>query len=394
MLEVDSAFRKPLELACSGALRYLQSLEDSPVCATLDSASLRAKLERPLHAHGTPPDRVIEDLLEDTDGDCSAARAADSSRGLSAVHCPPRLLPIGSHPHGTKRGAIHFVSCRGDLEEIAGAWLKDLLGLPAAASFALVTGCQMAHATCLAAARHALLAQRGWNVERDGLYGAPPIRIITSEHRHGSVGRAARLLGMGDSNVISLDAQTDGTLGEDTLRSALQESPQRPAIVLLGAGDINTGVFDPFETLIPLAKQYGAWVHVDGAFGLWAGASSLYQRLVQGVEQADSWATDGHKLLNVPYDCGYAFVRDPDTHRAAMFAPAPYIQLYPDGRDAMAWNPEWSRRARGFSTYAALRELGRDGVAGIVERCCKHAHAIVTGIAQLDGAQPAVGAGF
>jgi glutamate/tyrosine decarboxylase-like PLP-dependent enzyme len=245
----------------------------------------------------------------------------------------------------------------------------------------------MAHATCLAAARHALLAQRDWDVERDGLYGAQPIRILTGATHHGSVERALRLLGMGSRNIESLPVQSDGRLSPGTLHDALKATREAPAIVLLQAGDINTGVFDHFATLIPIAQEHGAWVHVDGAFGLWAAASAHTRHLVAGVQRADSWATDGHKMLNVPYDCGYAFVRDAHAHRSAMFSPAPYIPMMADNRDSLAWNPEWSRRARGFATYAALRELGRNGITRLVDRCCQNAHAITMGIAQLEGAE-------
>lgn len=171
------------------------------------------------------------------------------------------------------------------------------------------------------------------------------------------------------------------------MEQALKSDPDVPTILLLQAGDVNIGAYDSFQTLIPIAKRYGAWVHVDGAFGLWAAASPLYRHFLQGVEAADSWATDGHKWLNVPYDCGYAFVADPDSHRASMSYRAPYLTHDAKARDQMDWTPEWSRRARGFATYAALRQLGRKGVAELVERCCRHAHALVTRIGSLPGAE-------
>ena len=178
-----------------------------------------------------------------------------------------------------------------------------------------------------------------------------------------------------------------GRLREEALEQALRADPESPAIVLLQAGDVNIGAYDSFETLIPIAKRYGAWVHVDGAFGLWAAASPRFRHLVKDVEAADSWATDGHKWLNVPYDCGYALVADPDAQRASMSYRAPYLTHASNARDQMDWTPEWSRRARGFATYAALRQLGRDGLAELVERCCHHAHALVTRIGRLPGAE-------
>jgi glutamate/tyrosine decarboxylase-like PLP-dependent enzyme len=273
------------------------------------------------------------------------------------------------------------------VEEVVGDWLKDILGLPAKASFALVTGCQMAHVTCLAAARHRLLAERGWDVEQRGLFGASPIRILSSTERHGTFERAIRYLGLGLSHIIYLPTDAEGRLEPTALETALKRDPSAPTLVLLQAGDVNVGAYDRFGALIPIAKRHGAWVHVDGAFGLWAAASSDYRDLVDGVGEADSWATDGHKWLNVPYDCGYAFVADAEAHRAAMSYSAPYLAREDAAREQMDWTPEWSRRARGFPTYAALRQLGRDGVADLVERCCRHTRALVKRIGKLPGAE-------
>jgi glutamate/tyrosine decarboxylase-like PLP-dependent enzyme len=273
------------------------------------------------------------------------------------------------------------------VEEVAGKWLKEILGLPPHASFALVTGCQMAHVTCLAAARHAILAKRGWDVEQQGLCGAPPIRIVSSDKRHETFDRAVRLLGLGLARVEYIPANSEGQLPSDALEQTLTGRSLEPTIVLLQAGDVNTGKYDSFETLVPVAKRHGAWVHVDGAFGLWVAASERYRHLVKGVAEADSWATDGHKWLNVPYDCGYAFVADADAHRSSMTSGAAYLNHDADARDQLDWTPEWSRRARAFPTYAALRQLGRNGVKNLVERCCRHAHSLVMEIGCLPGAE-------
>jgi glutamate/tyrosine decarboxylase-like PLP-dependent enzyme len=232
-----------------------------------------------------------------------------------------------------------------------------------------------------------MLAKCGWDVEERGLYGAPPIRILTSAQRHGSFERAVRLLGLGREQVVNLTSDAHDRLEPAALQEKLESDPSTPTIVVLQAGDINIGAFDNFEILIPIAKRYGAWVHVDGAFGLWANASPHYQHFVKGVEEADSWATDGHKWLNVPFDCGYAFIAHRDAHRASMSHRAAYITLDADARDEMNWNPEWSRRSRGFSSYAALRQLGREGIADLIERCCRHAHELVMGIGKLSGAE-------
>jgi glutamate/tyrosine decarboxylase-like PLP-dependent enzyme len=265
--------------------------------------------------------------------------------------------------------------------------LKQILGLPEPASFALVTGCQMAHVTCLAAARHALLRNRGWDVESEGMFGAPAIRILSSSERHGSFERAVRLLGFGQSQVKLLPIDDQGRLIAEALEDELKKDPAAPTLVLLQAGDINIGAYDDFEKLIPIARRYSAWVHVDGAFGLWAGASPRLRYLVKGIAAADSWATDGHKWLNVPFDSGFAFVADRDAHRASLSIRASYLTHAEDARDQVDWNPEWSRRARGFPAYAALRQLGRNGVAELVERCCGHAHSLTTRIGALPGAE-------
>src|SRR5262249_11049611 len=221
--------------------------------------------------------------------------------------------------------------------------------------------------------------------EQRGLFGAPPIRILSSTERHGTFERAIRYLGLGLSHIIYLPTDDAGRLEPSALQTALERDPSSPTLILLQAGDVNIGAYDRFSELVPVAKSYGAWVHVDGAFGLWAAASSDYRHLVDGVGGADSWATDGHKWLNVPYDCGYAFIADPEAHRAAMSYSAPYLAREDAVREEMDWTPEWSRRARGVSTYAALRQLGRGGVAGVVAGRCRHARAPVQRVAAPPG---------
>ncbi len=195
------------------------------------------------------------------------------------------------------------------------------------------------------------------------------------------------MVGLGEKHIQSLAVDAKGRLREDALVAALESAPTEPTIVVLQAGDLNMGAFDDFARLIPIAKRFGAWVHVDGAFGLWCGASARFRHLLKGVEGADSWATDGHKWLNVPYDCGYAFVADREAHKGALSARASYLTHANDARDQIDWNPEWSRRGRGFATYAALRQLGRRGVAELIERTCDLAHALVVGIGSLEGAE-------
>jgi glutamate/tyrosine decarboxylase-like PLP-dependent enzyme len=244
----------------------------------------------------------------------------------------------------------------------------------------------MAHTTCLAAARSSLLEKQGWDVEQQGMAGSPAIKVFCGE-RHASVDRALRLLGFGDASLHELGTDKSGALIPAALESALKNNAGSPALVLLQAGDINTGGFDDFEALIPIAHKYGAWVHVDGAFGLWAAASDRFRHYLLGVEKADSWATDGHKWLNVPYDCGYAFVAHPEAHRRSMSYQAHYLSHQTEARDPLDWNPEFSRRARGFASYAALRELGRNGVREMIERNCDCAAAIVEGLSKFENVE-------
>lgn len=387
-METDDPSLGVLSLAQEHAFAFLNNLDAAPVGATVDVQTLRQQLDKPLADSGLPPEQVITELVRDVSGGLLGSTGGRFFGWVIGGAVPAALAADWLTATWDQNGALYATSpAAAVVEEVAGLWLKDILRLPAHASFALVSGCQMAHATCLAAARHALLAERDWDVEQRGLYGAPPIRILTSSQRHGSFERAVRLLGLGRDQVICLTSDANDRLEPEALQKALDADTSLPTIVLLQAGDINIGAFDDFESLIPIAKRYRAWVHVDGAFGLWAASSPRYRQLVKGVEAADSWATDGHKWLNVPFDSGYAFIANPEAHRASLSHRAPYLTHQEDARDEMDWNPEWSRRARGFSTYAALRQLGRDGVAELIDRCCDHAHEIVMGIGKLDGAE-------
>jgi glutamate/tyrosine decarboxylase-like PLP-dependent enzyme len=377
-----------LERAAELAAGYLQSLDEVPVCATTPLAELRRRFSHPLPDEGVDPVAVIDELARDADGGLLGSAGGRFygwviGAGLPAAVAADWLTAVWDQ----NAGLYACGPAAAVVEEVCGTWLKDLLGVPASASFALVTGCQMAHVTCLAAARHSVLTRAGWDVNRDGLSGGPAIRIITSQDVHGTTTRAAKLLGIGTANMIVLPADSSQHLTPAVLGNALAHEPGRPAIVVLQAGDVNAGAFDPFDDLIPLAHEAGAWVHVDGAMGQWANAAPGLRHLMKGAERADSWATDGHKWLNVPYDCGYAFVAHPDDHRAGMAHHASYLVHADDGRDALDWTPEHSRRARGFATYAALRELGRHGVADLVTRCCRYTHDLVTRIGALPHAR-------
>jgi glutamate/tyrosine decarboxylase-like PLP-dependent enzyme len=388
MEKLDSEFRNALDAAVSYSISHIESLDQSSVAATVDVETLRSRLAKQLSDAAVPADQVVDDLARDVAGGLIGSAGGRFFGWVIGGVLPAALAADWMTSAWQQNAALYATSpAAAVVEEVVGEWLKDLLRLPQSASFALVTGCQMAHVTCLAAARHAVLAKHDWNVETKGLFGAPRLRILTSAARHGSFTRAVRLLGFGTDQIELLPVDPEDQLPADALEEALKQNSNAPTIVLLQAGDINIGAYDNFRELIPIAKKFGAWVHVDGAFGLWVATSARLRHLAEGVEAADSWATDGHKMLNVPFDCGFAFVADRESHRASMASTAAYITLASDARDQMDWNPEWSRRSRCFASYAAIRSLGRQGIADLVERCCKHAHSIVTRIGKLEGAE-------
>ena len=376
-----------LERSLELALSYLQSLDAAPVAATTPLAELRHRLGRALPAEGVDPVTVVEELARDTEGGLLGSAGGRFYGWVIGAGLPAALGADWLTATWDQNAGLYACSpAAAVVEEVCGTWLKDVLGLPASASYSLVTGCQMAHVTCLAAARHAVLSRAGWDVNQDGLSGAPKVRVLTSTEVHGTTTRAAKLLGIGTANMVMLPSGASGQLETEALATALARDAGQPTIVVLQAGDVNCGAFDRFVELVPLAQTAGAWVHVDGAMGLWCNSVPELRHLLAGAELADSWATDGHKWLNVPYDCGYAFVAHPEHHRAAMEHHASYLVHADDVRDQLDWTPDHSRRARGFATYAALRELGRAGLCDLVARCCRHAHEIVTRIGALHDA--------
>lgn len=272
------------------------------------------------------------------------------------------------------------------IEQVAASWILDLLRLPSKSGVAFTTGCQMAHVTALAAARHRVLDRAGWSVADEGLFGAPPITVIAGDHRHSTVDRALRLLGFGTNSVRPVASDRMGRMTVDGLRAALA-SCTGPTIVVVQAGEVNTGSFDPFADVADMVKETDAWLHVDGAFGLWVRATTRFATLAEGVDRADSWAFDAHKWLNVPYDSGVAVVADTEAHVASMSYGGPYLVPTKDRRDAMDWTPEASRRARGIPVYAAIRSLGRSGLCDLVERCCDLGHRFASEVAGISGAE-------
>jgi glutamate/tyrosine decarboxylase-like PLP-dependent enzyme len=364
--------RRLLQHAASLGIDYVESVPQRPVAPAATIEELRETLDVPLSDGPTDAMQVVEALARDVD-----PGLAQMGSGRYFGFVIGGVLPVAlaadwlTSAWDQNAGLALPTPAATVVEEVAGRWLKELLGIPAHASFAFVTGCQMAHATAFAAARHHVLAQIGHDVERDGLAGAPPIRVLAGGMRHGTIDRALRLLGLGTGCVHAVAADGQGRMIVDALRDELARATG-PTIVTAQLGEVNTGACDDLNAIADATEEAGAWLHVDGAFGLWAAASPAHRSLAAGVERADSWATDAHKWLNVPYDNGIAFCAHPDAHRAALGIRSAYL-IHADqdaARDPVDWNPEHSRRARGFTIYAALRALGRSGVAELVDRCC------------------------
>lgn len=377
-----------LARAFSHASDHIQRLDETPVAATASHADLLRVLGRPLPVSGLPAAQVLDDLVRETRDGLNASQSGRFfswaiGGGVPAAIGADWLTSVWDQ----NAGIFATAPAAAVVEEVAGSWLKEMFGLPPETSFAFVTGTQMGHVTCLAAARHAVLSARGWDVPTQGVFGAPRIRILAGADRHASVDRAARLLGFGSDAIEPLSVDGESRVISKALEAALA-GRNEPVIVVLQAGELNLGAFDRFGELVPIARGHGAWVHVDGAFGLWAKVSQSHQHLVAGMELCDSWTTDGHKYLNTPYDSSFAFVRDAASHRAAIsLGGVSYLPPGDGARDQIDWNPEFSRRARGFAAYAAIRQLGRDGIGELVERTCRHALALATRIGALPGAE-------
>ncbi|MDX6301151.1 MAG: hypothetical protein QOF53_2365 [Nocardioidaceae bacterium] len=336
---------------------------------------IQAAFAGPLPDGPTDPDEVLTKLLLAADGAITGT-AGPRYFGFVIGGALPAASAADVLTTGWDQAAYNEVlsPAAGAAERAAGGWVKELLGLPTESSVAFVTGAQAGNTVGLAIARNEVLAKAGRDVARDGLYGAPQVRVVASEERHATVDRALRLLGMGTASIQLVRAGENGAIDVGHLEEELTTHKDVPTIVCLQAGNVNTGAYDDFDHAIPLARRHDAWVHVDGAFGLWAATSPRYAHLTRGVELADSWATDAHKWLNVPYDSGFAMCRKANEHAATMAYTAAYL-TGSGGSDHVLGDvtPESSRRARGFAVWAALQELGRSGVADLVDRSCAHA---------------------
>jgi len=367
---------------------FLDTLDERSVWPQTTIEEMREALGGPLPESPSDPVTVVEHLAEAAGNGVVAIPSGRYFGFVIGGSLPAALAADWLASTWDQNAGLYACGPSAAIvEEVVGAWLVELLGIPRHASFALVTGCQMAHATGLAAARHAVLAKAGWDVEHAGLAGSPPIRVLAGAKRHVTIDRALRLLGIGTGSIEQIAADDQGRLDLGALRDALGRD-DGPTIVCAQAGEVNSGSFDAVGEIADLLEGSDAWLHVDGAFGLWAAASPELEHLVAGHGRADSWTTDAHKWLNVPYDCGIAFVAHPEAHRAAMAVRAEYLIQGPDAvRDEVDWTPEFSRRARGFALYAALRSLGRAGVADLIERSCTRARQFATEIAQVPGCE-------
>jgi len=353
-----------------------------------DYGAMLAAVDRPVPDDGADPADVIDELSRLAEPGLTAMGSGRYYGFVIGGTLPSSLAAdwlVSAWDQNT--GLAHVSPATSALEAVTGRWVLELLGLPAHCSFAFVTGCQMAHVTSLAAARHAMYDRIGYDLPGRGLAGAPPLRVVVGAKRHVTLTRAFRLLGIGEAqeHVVAVDDQ--GRMRVELLGDVL-DADDAPTIVCVQAGEVNTGSFDDLETAVALAHDRGAWVHVDGAFGLWAATSPSLAHLVAGHAGADSWATDAHKRLNVPYDCGIAICAHPRMHAAAMEYAAPYLDVATDAeRDPMGFSPEFSRRARSIPAWAAIRALGRRGVAEMIESSCTSARAMAEGLSALAGCE-------
>jgi glutamate/tyrosine decarboxylase-like PLP-dependent enzyme len=367
--------RSLLQDAAERSIRYLETLDDRPVRPDPATVARLGELDTPLQDMPADPAEVLAQL----DAFNAATMGIASKRFFGFVIGGSLPAALAANWLATawdqNAGLVVAAPLVSKLEEISLRWLVDVLGMPAGTGAGFVTGATVANFTCLAAARHGVLKQAGWDVEADGLFGAPNVTVVVGDESHPSLLKSLGLVGFGRNRVVRVEVD-----GQGRMRADLFPKIEGPAIVCLQAGNVNTGAFDPASEIIPLAKAAGAWVHVDGAFGLWAAAAPERAHLMHGFAGADSWATDAHKYLNTPYDSGISFVRDPQTLEAAMALTAAYLPQSNVAREPGSYTPELSRRARGVDVWAALRSLGRQGLADLVEGTCRHATHFADGL--------------
>lgn len=365
-----------LETTAARAIRYLDDIQDRAVSPTAEAVAQLAQFDEPIPGGPGDPEETIE-MLDAFGSPATMGMAGPRFFGFVIGGSLPAALAANWLAGAwDQNSALYQVTpATATLEQVALRWLLDLLRLPAESAGAFVTGATVANFTALAAARGAVLKRVGWNVEADGLFGAPPISVVIGEEAHPTLLKSLGMLGLGRQRVVRVPVD-----GQGRMRAEALPPIEGPTIVCTQAGNVNTGAFDPVGDICRAAHDAGAWVHVDGAFGLWAAASPALSHLTEGIERADSWATDAHKWLNVPYDSGIAFVRDADALRSAMAITAEYLPTETPFRNPADFTPELSRRGRGVEVWAALRQLGRSGIDDLVRRCCGHAQRFAEGL--------------
>ncbi len=375
--------RQTAELAAS----FIEGLDERPVGRPIPVDELRQRLDGQLPATGQDPLQVIESLATAVDAGIVASAGPRYFGFVVGGSLPAAVAADWLTSAWDQNGGLYVLSpAAAVVEETVAGWLVELFDLPPGTSVGFTTGATMANFTALAAARHALLDRAGWDVERQGLFGAPDIPVVVGAEAHVTIHVALQMLGLGRERVHRIGTDEQGRMRPDELRATLA-SLDRQAIVCAQAGNVNTGAFDPLVPIVAAVRDNNGWLHVDGAFGLWAAAAPKRRKLVDGLGDADSWTTDCHKTLNVPHDAGIVMVRDAAAHHAAMtLGAAYYIETAGAERDNYNWVAESSRRARGFTVYAALRSLGRNGLAELVERCCVLARRMADRL----GAEPGV----
>jgi len=363
-----------LDLAHKHASAFLDQLPDRHVGPRATRDELMAALKVPLTDDGEDPAAVIEALARGVDRGLIAEPGPRYFGFVIGGSLPVAVAADWLTSAWDQNAGIYVTSPAASVvEDIAREWLLELFDLPRTAGVGFVTGGQMANFTALAAARHGVLRRAGWNVEENGLAGAPPVHLVVSAASHITIHSSMRMLGFGTRALRKVEADDQGRMRADSLRDLLK-TLDGPVIVCAQAGNVNSGAVDPLRELAEIAHQHDAWLHIDGAFGLWGRATASKRALLDGCELADSWANDAHKWLNVPYDSGIVIVRDSASHRASMTVTAEYLeQTTGVERDNFEWVPEFSRRARGFPIYATLRALGRNGVAALIDGCCDRA---------------------
>jgi glutamate/tyrosine decarboxylase-like PLP-dependent enzyme len=383
--------RASLHSIADRAADFLESLATRRVSATATTEELLRRLYRPLPEQGTPAEFVIQELIEAIEPGLVASAGPRFFGYVVGGATHASLMADWLTSAWDQNAQTYSTSpAAATAEVVVARWLLELFDLPAHSSVGFVTGGQMANFTALACARNAVLQRAGWDWANRGLFGAPPITALMSDGGHATVRAAFGMLGIGSAQIREIPSDSEGRMQLAALERAVRSASGRPMVLSVQAGNANTGCFEPIDAIAELVRSENAWIHVDGAFGLWAAVSPELKSALRGLELADSWATDAHKWLNVPFDSGIVIVRDPAQHRSLKSDRCAYTDAeLVDRRDGSTWTPENSRRARAFVLYAVLRELGRSGVRALIERCCLLARQCAADVARLPGARVA-----